>query len=71
MKHTHLDTYAGGWNVHILVDADGHLNIFVLNKHCDTVHQVDADMGDGEREALGMRFTTNKIEADYQATLNQ
>ena len=57
----------GGWVVHIAVDSDNHLNIFVKNK--DGSQVIDTEEGLQANEEIGelqFRLTTEKIEEDYK-----
>jgi len=59
--------YGYGWNVEIIVDDDGHLNIYVENDDKTTIHQVDSDQGDGiNGEQYAIRMTTEQLEREYQ-----
>lgn len=52
-----------GWLVDLLVDDDGHLNVFVKNKDGTTVNEVETGQGDGKNgEPLAFRATTERIE---------
>ena len=52
-----------GWQVELLVDEDGHLEVYVKNSDGTDVHSTDADIS--EDDCWGERFTTQKIEDDY------
>lgn len=59
--------FDSGWTVEALVDDDGHLNIWVKHADGTTIHDTDADLGDGvDGEDLGFRFTTSGIEDAYR-----
>lgn len=54
-----------GWLVDLLVDDDGHLNIFVKNEDGTTITEVETGQGDGENgEPLAFRVTTGRIERE-------
>jgi hypothetical protein len=54
-----------GWVVRIIVDDDGHLNIYITNTDCQEIFEIDTGQGSGINEQLALRFTTNEIEGDY------
>ena len=52
-----------GWNVELLVDDDGHLNVYIENDHDSTINEVWTGQGDGQQgEQMALRFTTPTIE---------
>lgn len=56
-------TYEGDWEISILEDDDGHLNIYVQNLKSNTVINTDTGQGDGTSgEQYAIRFTTPEIE---------
>ncbi len=58
-----------GWEIVACVDSDGQLNVYVENKTTDdeTIREVETEQGDGTQgEQLALRFTTNRIEKEYQ-----
>jgi hypothetical protein len=57
------------WDVTLIVDEDGHLNVYVLNNNSEEVTEIETGQGDGvDGEQLALRFTTPKIEADHRET---
>jgi hypothetical protein len=57
----------GNWNVCSCVDDDGHLNVYVTNAECDTIGEIETGQGNGEGEQYATRYTTDRIESDYEA----
>jgi len=51
-----------GWSVELLVDDDGHLNVYIENDNDSTVNEVWTGQGDGQDEQMALRFTTPTIE---------
>ena len=58
------------WDLCVLTDTDGHLNIYITNLECDVVTEIETGQGDGVGEQLALRFTTDKIEKDYEVYSN-
>ena len=54
-----------GWNIHTVVDPDGHLNIYITNVDNSRVIEIESGQGNGEGEQLALRFTTQQIEDEY------
>ena len=54
-----------GWNVGVLVDDDGHLNIYITCQDGSDIKAIDTGQGDGHGEQLAYRLTTDRIEAIY------
>ena len=61
----------GGWTVHLYVDNDNHLNVYILNSDSDIIHQIETGQGDGENEQFALRFTTEEIEQKYEQDFGQ
>lgn len=57
------------WSGEILVDDDGHLNIYIDNQGSDII-EIETGQGNGKNEQFALRFTTAKIEADYLESTN-
>ena len=53
-----------GWNVYLSVDDDGHLGVYISHDDGTEVHRCRADIGEDNEWAD--RFTTQKIEDDYE-----
>jgi len=54
-----------GWNIHTIVDEDGHLNVYITNDDNSDILEIDTGQGNGKGEQLALRFTTLQIEEDY------
>ncbi len=55
-----------GWQVSLVVDDDGHLNLYVNNFDSSAILEVDTGQGDGSPgEQLAIRLTTESIEERY------
>lgn len=54
-----------GWIINADVDDDNHLNIYITNELSDRIYEIDTGQGNGIYEQLALRFTTKKIEDDY------
>ena len=65
MAITNIITDAG-WQVEVLVDEDGHLNLYVTNRDCVNVDEVDTGQGDGRGEQYALRCTTSAIEKRHR-----
>jgi len=61
MAHLKLD---GGWKVNTIVDGDFHLTIYVSNEDETPVCEIMEELGNQPQE-IGIRFTTEEIEAEY------
>lgn len=58
------------WDVVTVVDDDGHLNVYITTDDPNgVINQIDTGQGDGDGEQLALRFTTAKLETDYQHTV--
>ena len=67
-KHadTTEDVMESEWTVTHSVDEDGHLNIYVQTDDAnDVIRIIESGQGDGNKEQLAIRVTTDKIEKDY------
>jgi len=56
------------WHVQVVVDNDGHLNIYIENEDGTEIKEVETTQGDGE--SLALRFTTRGLEERYLASEN-
>jgi len=56
-----------GWCVRVLVDDDGHLNVYLSNGDGTQVHDVGEDLScdDEGNHEWGARFTTDGIEENH------
>ena len=53
------------WDVEVLVDDDGHLNIYITNADNSTIFDVGSGQGDGmDGDQLALRLTTDYIESE-------
>ena len=57
-----------GWTVDLTLDEDGHLGVYIAHEDGTEIHPCNADIGD-ERE-WAERFTTQKIEDDYNISVH-
>lgn len=48
------------WKVHLTVDSDGHLGIFV--KHRDGSEVIDCEADIGDKKEFAVRLTTSVLE---------
>lgn len=65
-----MKNYIGNWEVDIIEDTDGHLNIYIENIRKSDIIQIDTGQGDGiNGEQLALRFTTKELEEIYRKTL--
>ena len=57
-----------GWYVQIVVDDDGHLNMYLSNSDGTPVHDVGEDLSCEylNNPEWGARFTTDGIEKEYR-----
>ena len=51
-----------GWKVELLVDDDGHLNVYIENVFSDLIEEIETGQGNGIGEQKALRFTTTDIE---------
>jgi hypothetical protein len=56
------------WIVELVVDSDGHLNVYINHKDKSPVIQCDIEGMAENDEQWAERFTTVGIESDYSAT---
>ena len=67
MEKKHHVVTMDGWEAHIVVDDDNHLNIDVRNDDGTQVQDTGQCPGAGEDEgAIGYRLTTEGIEQKYK-----
>lgn len=69
MKEQKTVELCDGWVVTLLVDDDGHLNVYITNDFCDEdIMEIESGQGDGTvGDQLALRFTTTEIEQAYIA----
>ena len=51
------------WHVQLVVDSDGHLNIYIESGDGTEIEEVETTQGDGW--SIALRFTTRGLEAQY------
>lgn len=51
-----------GWSVGLVVDDDGHLNVYVDHDDGSEIVEIDTGQGDGDGEQYATRFTTEATE---------
>jgi hypothetical protein len=56
-----------GWSVLFIVDDDGHLTLGIT--HRDGSKPIECDYDADFSDEFGVRLTTEKIEADYLASV--
>ncbi|MCP4397231.1 MAG: hypothetical protein GY801_08040 [bacterium] len=60
-----------GWKVELLIDDDGHLNIYTTNTDGSDVLETETGQGDGiNGDQLAFRLTTQFIENEYVASMS-
>jgi len=58
-----------GWELEAFVDGDGHLTLVINHEDTSKVIPLEEDLATTEEEWVE-RFTTEKIEEDYQKSIN-
>lgn len=59
--------YSNGWDVEVIVDDDGHLNIYIERKEDKSkIYEIETGQGDGNGEQLAIRITTDQLEKKCQ-----
>jgi len=68
-KYEHSVVVLGDWNVSLVNDEDGHLSVYLSHKDGTEISDCCADIGNENEWAE--RFTTEKIEKDYEQNFEE
>ena len=59
------------FEVGILEDDDGHLNVYIESNDGSDIREIDTGQGGGVGEQLALRFTNKTIEDNYKKSLKK